>query len=56
MQRFDARNHLFVWVSIRIFNASDLIFESPFRTPGPPAAGRNRKSFLADCCPLDLAH
>jgi hypothetical protein len=42
MQRFDARNHRFVWIEIRLFNPIDLIFESVCHSDGPPAAPRNR--------------
>ena len=56
MQRFDARNHRFVWIEIRLFNPIDLIFESVCHSDGPPAAPRNRILFKVERPPLDIAH
>jgi len=56
MQRFDARNHRFIWIEIRLFNPIDLIFESVCHSDGPPAAPRNRILFKVERPPLDIAH
>jgi hypothetical protein len=58
MQRFDARNHRFVWVGIRLINSSNLNFESALRTSGRRLYGetvdRFWRSFLHSISPIEF--